>query len=237
MSTQPGSPGYGYAERRVDPIHYGSYLKEQAYKHLSIALFLSFFAVGIMVLAFPNPADAIPLYGIGAMVEFGIIMILFFSAIFGKQFSESTATIILNVFAVATGITLGFMVNIALGLNPMIVVYTFGVAGITIFSIYAYTSINKPDTSALQRRVMVFAILFMIVAFIGIFIWSNSPIFWLIFSGAGALLFAVFMYIDFARLERQEFNSPAMMALWLFYDIIFFIKYLLMFFMHLMGDR
>ena len=69
------------------------------------------------------------------------------------------------------------------------------------------------------------------------FIFSDNPLFYLVISGAGALLFAVFMYMDFARLERREFSSPAMMALMLFYDIIYFIKYLLELFVMIMGER
>lgn len=229
-----------YIGQRREMFDTGAYYREMAYRHLATALFISFLAIGAMAYFFPIDANgvisgtAFAIYGIGSLVEMGIIFFLLISMLFGRnQFSEGTALLILNIFAVATGLTLGFMVNIALFLDPMIIVYTFGTAGITVFSIYAYTSTRKPDVSGLYKKVMIFAILFMIFGFFGIFFLAGSPLFMLLFSGIGALLFAVFMYLDFARLERNEFRSPAMMALWLFYDIIFFIKYLLMFFIHL----
>ncbi|OLS21838.1 MAG: hypothetical protein HeimC3_33600 [Candidatus Heimdallarchaeota archaeon LC_3] len=204
-----------------------------AYRHLMVAMAIATVVIGIMTL-FPLK-DLIVIYSIGSMVEMGIIFLLLFATLFRKQFSESTAIIILNVFAVASAITLGFIVNYALGEAPAVVFMTFGIAFVTIFAIWAYTSTRKPDVSGMYKGVMIFAIIFILFSFLGIFFLQNWPFFYLIVSGGGALLFALFMYMDFARLERMEFNSPAMMALWLFYDIIFFIKYLLMFFLAMSG--
>ena len=205
-----------------------------AYRHLMIAMAIATVTIGLMTL-FPVQ-DLLVVYSIGSIVEMGIIFLLFFAAIFRKQFSESTAVIILNVFAVASAITLGFMVNLILKYgDPAVVFLTFGIAFVTIFAIWGYTSTRKPDVSGMYKGVMIFAIVFILFSFLGMFLLADWPFFYLIVSGGGALLFAIFMYMDFARLERMEFNSPAMMALWLFYDIIFFIKYLLMFLMAASG--
>ena len=126
--------------------------------------------------------------------------------------------------------------KISLGVHPAAAFLTFGITGVVVFSIWTYTRINKPDVSGMYKTVMILSIIFIVFAILGIFLWSGLEIFWLIISGVGALLFAVYMFMDFARLERMEFNSPAMMALWLFYDIIYFMKYLLMFLMQIMGN-
>ncbi|MHA2366157.1 MAG: Bax inhibitor-1 family protein [Candidatus Hodarchaeales archaeon] len=220
-----------YRYERPRPTHEFS-AKDMVYRHLSLALFLSFTVVGAMVL-FDVP---IWVYYIGSAVEFGIIILLVISSLFRQQFSESTALLILNVFAVATGITLGMLVKVLLILEPIVVVYAFGTAGITVFSMFAYTSAQKPDVAGWYKPVMIITILFLVFAFLGMFIFAGSPLFYLIVSGFGAFLFAIFLYMDLARLSRNEFHSPAMMALWLFYDIIFLLKYLLMFFYHLVAS-
>ena len=121
--------------------------------------------------------------------------------------------------------------------GAFIVGLTFGMAGVTVFAIYAYTSANKPDVSGMYKGVMIFSILFIIVMLLGFIFFSNNWLFNLVISGVGAILFAVYMYMDFARLERREFSSPAMMALFLFIDIIYFIEYLLQFLTLIMGER
>ena len=217
-------------------MYYGENLKQTAYRHLATALLIS----AVCILAINIFAPPIEIYYFASLVEGLIIFGLFFSALFRFQFSESTALLILNIFAIASSVTLGYLVYIVTNVladGTFIVFLTFGVAGVTVFGIYTYTSINKPDTTALQKRVLIFALIFIIFSFFGIFFLSGYSTFYLVYSGLGALLFALFMYIDFARLERQEFASPAMMALMLFYDIIYFIKYLLYFFIAASSDR
>ncbi|MHA1990655.1 MAG: Bax inhibitor-1 family protein [Candidatus Hodarchaeales archaeon] len=226
MYSQKYEPAHDYDPREV------------AYRHLATAMLISTVVVGLMTL-FPYQ-DLFAIYAVGSIVEIGIIFLLLFAGLFRKQFSESTALTILIVFAVASSITLGFLVNITLtdlSNGTAIVFGTFGLAGIVIFGIWTYTKTRKPDVSGMYKWVMIASLIFIIFAFFGMFFLANFPLFYLIISGVGALLFAVYMYIDFARLERYEFDSPAMMALWLFYDIIFFIKYLLMLMIQLFGDR
>lgn len=226
MYSQQYEPSYDYDPREV------------AYRHLATSMIIATIVIGLMTL-FPYQ-DLFVIYAIGSLVELGVIFLLLFAGLFRKQFSESTALTILIVFAVASSITLGFIVNIALSdlPNGMAIVFgTFGLSGVVIFGIWGYTKTNKPDVSGMYKWVMIASIIFILFAFFGIFFLADWNMFYLIISGVGALLFAVYMYMDFARLERYEFNSPAMMALWLFYDIIFFIKYLLMFMIQLFGDN
>ena len=228
-----GQPQYGYS---------GQDLKAIAYRHLTIAMTIAAFVIlAVNVIFFndyQNPTLVV-LYIIGSVVEIGILVVLFFAGLFRKQFSESTATLILNVFAVASSLSLAFLMVYymsALTNGIFIVTLTFGISAVVIFGNYAYTSINKPDTSGLQRIMFFVVIAFLIVSLLGFFIFSKSGLFYLIISGVGALIFAIYMYIDFARLERREFSSPAMMALMLFIDIIYFIEYLLQFLAMLMGN-
>ncbi len=226
---------------------YGNYsgvdIKQVAYRHLSVAMMIATFVVLAINIIFYNKATSpalLGLYVIGSIVEFGVIIVLLFAGLFRKQFSESTATILLYVFAVASSITLAFMVDYYLQTltnGAFIVTLTFGISTVVIFGIYTYTSVNKPDTTGLQRIMFFVVIAFLILFLIGFFIFSGSPLFYLVISGFGALIFAIYMYIDFARLERRQFSSPAMMALWLFYDIIFFIQYLLQFLAMFMGQQ
>lgn len=222
MYSQEYKPSYDYDPREV------------AYRHLATAMLISAVVIGIMTI-FPFQ-DLYFLYSIGSLVEIGIIFLLFFAGLFRKQFSESTALTVLLIFAIASSITFGFIINIALILEPMAVFLTFGTTGVVVFGIWTYARINKPNTSRAQKWAMIISILFLVFVLIGMFTFSSDPIFYLVLSGVGAFIFALYMYIDFARLERYEFNSPAMMALWLFYDIIYFMKYLLMFLLAIMGN-
>lgn len=198
-------------------------MKATAYRHLALAMLIAGVITGAIVfLDVP-----IWVYYIGLAVEFMVIIGLFIAALMRKQFSESTALAILNIFAVASGITLGFMVKVYLAIDPMIVFYGFGTSGVVIFGIYTYTSINKPNVSHLYKYMLVLVLAFLVLAIFGFIFMSNNWLFNLAISVFGAAIFALYMYIDFARLERGEFYSPAMMALMLFYDIIFFIKYML----------
>lgn len=238
----------GYNQPRYGNQRYGSFysgedIKQIAYRHLTVAMVIATFVVlAINIVFYNDPGNPVLLgiYAIGSLVEIGIILLLIVSVLFRKQFSESTATTLLYVFAVASSIALAYMVdliNFAYVNGGFIITLTFGISTVVIFGMYAYTSANKPDVSGLSRMMFWVVIAFLVVSIIGFFIWSNTPLFWLAYSGFGALIFAVFIYIDFARLERREFSSPAMMALWLFYDIIFFIQYLLQFLTLLMGQR
>ena len=231
---------YGYSQPQYG--YSGQDIKALAYRHLTIAMTISAFIIlAVNIIFYDSPTDPvlISLYMVGSFVEIGIILVLFFSFLFRKQFSESTATLLLNIFAVASSLSLAFIVDLyrnVLTNGMFIVTLTFGISAVVVFGMYAYTSANKPDTSSLQRIMFVVVIAFLVVSLLGFFIFSNSPIFYLLISGVGALIFAVYMYIDFARLERREFSSPAMMALMLFIDIIYFIQYLLQFLALFMGQ-
>lgn len=233
--------GYGYG-RQGGYYSYGEDLKVIAYRHLTTALLVATFVVLAINLIFHDPADPllVTLYIIGSIVEGGIILILIFSAFFRHQFSESTALTMLNIFAVASSLTLAYMVNVVtnyLSNGLQIVTLTFGISAVTVFGMYAYTSANKPDVTGWYKWVMVMAIAFIVLALIGMIFYSSNPFVYLLISIGGAALFAVFMYMDFARLERRQFSSPAMMALMLFYDIIYFVKYLLQILVMVMGER
>lgn len=216
-----------YTYQQPAPSQYGYDPKVIAYRHLTIAMLISTVVVAfVLFLGYNYPW----LYIIGAAGEGIFIFGLFFAALFNVNFSESTATLILNLFAIFSSITLGFLVYMIAYTDVMVVFYAFATTGIVVFGIYAYTSTQRPDVSGMYKTVLVLSIAFLIIAVLGIFFWTNSPWYYLFISGFGAFLFALYMYIDFARLERREFNSPAMMALWLFYDIIYFLKYILIFF-------
>ncbi len=232
---------YGYGQ----PSNYytGQDMKVIAYRHLAVAMTIaSFVILAINILFYNNYQDPllVGIYIIGSVVEGVILIGLFLAGLFRRQFSEGTATIILNVFAVASSISLAYLMvfyQSVLTNGFFIVTLTFGIATVVVFGLYAYTSANKPDTSGLQR-IMTFVIIgFLIFSLLGFFIFSNSSLFYLVISGVGALIFAIYMYIDFARLERREFSSPAMMALMLFIDIIYFIEYLLQFLAMIMGNE
>lgn len=232
----------GYNQPYYGNTYSGVDLKQIAYRHLTVALLIATFvvmAINIIFYNTPNDPVLLALYGVGTIVEIGIIFVLLFAGLFRKQFSESTSTMLLYVFAVASSIALAYMVDLYLTVlvnGAFIVTLTFGIATVVVFGSYAYTSANKPDTTGLSRMMFWIVIAFLVVSLVGFFIWSGSPLFYLAISGIGALIFAVFIYIDFARLERRQFTSPAMMALWLFYDIIFFIQYLLQFLALFMGQ-
>lgn len=206
-------------------------IKVEAYRHLGIALMLASITVGIMLwLDVP-----IILYWVGSAGEFIIIMILLFSALFRSQFSESTATILLYSFAICSSITLSLLVYIALALDVALVVGAVGTTTIVVLAAYLFSGHTYKRIGQITKLAIILVICFFILALFGFFFFSTDPVFYLIISLLGAAIFSIYMFIDFARLENRMFSSPALMALWLFYDIIYLLKELLMIFIYLFG--
>lgn len=206
-------------------------IKIEAYRHLGIALMLATITVGIMLwLDVP-----LALYWVGSAGEFIIIMILLFSGLFRTQFSESTATILLYSFAVCSSITLSLLVYIALALDVALVVGAVGTTTIVVLAAYLFSGHTYKRINQITKLVIVLVICFFILLLFGLFFYSADPVFYLIISLFGAAIFSIYMFLDFARLENRAFSSPALMALWLFYDIIYLLKELLLIFIYLFG--
>ena len=218
-------PGYGYREF----IHYD--LKSEAYRYLATAFILSSITVGLMlILDVP-----IILYYIGTFGELIIIGILFFAALFGSDFSESTATILLYSFAICSSITLSLLIGVGLAIDPLIVVGAVGVTSIVVLLAYFFSGKTYARIGQLSKIAVILVIFFLITSLFGLFMTSADPVFYFFISCFGAVIFSIYMFIDFARLENKAFSSPALMALWLFYDIIYLLKELLMIFIYLFG--
>ncbi|MFX0014399.1 MAG: Bax inhibitor-1 family protein [Promethearchaeota archaeon] len=217
---------------RMETRQYTGYdIKIEAYRHLGIALMLATITVGIMLwLDVP-----LALYWVGSAGEFIIIMILLFSGLFRTQFSESTATILLYSFAVCSSITLSLLVYIALALDVALVVGAVGTTTIVVLAAYLFSGHTYKRINQITKLVIVLVICFFILLLFGLFFYSADPVFYLIISLFGAAIFSIYMFLDFARLENRAFSSPALMALWLFYDIIYLLKELLLIFIYLFG--
>jgi FtsH-binding integral membrane protein len=209
-------------------------LKTEAYRHLSIALILASITVGVMLwLDVP-----ILIYWIGSAGEFIIIMILLFSALFRSQFSESNATILLYAFAVCSSITLSLLVYIALALDVALVVGAVGSTTVVVLAAYLFSGYTYKRINQITKLVIILVICFFVLMLFGFFFFSSDPLFYIIISGLGALIFSIYLFLDFARLENRAFSSPALMALWIFYDIIYLLKELLLIFIYLfVGGR
>ena len=221
----------------------GQDIKAIAYRHLATALIISTLVILAVNIIFGNnmyDPTLQSIYIIGSIVEVVILLAMVVISLFRMQLSESTATIILYVFAVASSLSFAYLIVAILQVyqnGAFLVTLSFGIGGVVTFGMYAYTSANKPDTTALQRKMFFVGIALFVFALIGyIFFSSWSPLD-LVMSGLFALFFAIYMYIDFARLERRQFSSPAFMALMLFIDIIYFIQNLLELLTLLMGQR
>ncbi|MFW9903943.1 MAG: Bax inhibitor-1 family protein [Candidatus Thorarchaeota archaeon] len=209
-------------------------IKVEAYRHLGIALILASITVGIM-LELDVP---IIFYWIGSAGEFLIIMILLFSALFRSQFSESTATILLYSFAICSSITLSLLVYIALALDIALVVGAVGTTTIVVLAAYLFAGHTYKRINQITKLVIILVICFFVLALFGFFLFSANPFFYFIISLFGAVIFSIYMFLDFARLENRAFSSPALMALWLFYDIVYLLKELLMIFIYIFaGSR
>lgn len=220
---------YQYGVRTREYVGYD--IKVDAYRHLGIALLLATITVGIMLwLDIP-----IFIYYLGAAGEFLIIMILLFTALFRSQLSESTTTILLYSFAVCSSITLSLLVYIALAFDIAIVVGAVGTTSVVVLAAYLFSGHTYRKINQLSRIAVILVICFLIVTLLGFFIFSAEPIFYFVISLFGAVIFSIYMFLDFARLENRAFSSPALMALWLFYDIIYLLKELLMIFIYLFG--
>ena len=67
----------------------------------------------------------------------------------------------------------------------------------------------------------------LVVWLVAIAVQDFYGIFYLIGGGISATILSLYLFIDFARLESNSYDSPSIMALWIFYDIIFLFKQLL----------
>lgn len=220
---------YYYETRTREYVGYD--IKVEAYRHLGIALLIASITVGVMLWL----GVRIEIYWIGAIGEFIIIMILLFSALFGSQLSESTATILLYSFAICSAVTLSLLVAIGLYLDPAIVVGAVGSTTVVILAAYLFSGRTYKKINQITTITFILVIGFLILALFGFFLFSENGLFYLILSVFGAIIFSIYMFLDFARLENRAFTSPALMALWLFYDIIYLLKELLLIFIYLFG--
>ncbi len=220
---------YQYRARTREYVGYD--IKVDAYRHLGIALLLATITVGVMLwLDIP-----IFLYYLGAAGEFIIIMILLFTALFRSQLSESTATILLYSFAICSSITLSLLVYIALAFDIAIVVGAVGSTSVVVLAAYLFSGHTYQRINQISKLAIILVICFLILTLFGFFIFSANPLFYFIISLFGAVIFSIYMFIDFARLENKAFSSPALMALWLFYDIIYLLKQFFMIFIYMFG--
>lgn len=206
-------------------------IKTEAYRYLSMALFIATLTVAIMI----SLGVPMELYYLGSAGEFIIIIILLFSGLFRIQFSERTATILLFSFAVCSAITLSLLVMIGIYLDPIIIAGPVGITTIIVLAAYYFSGQTYKKIDTISRIAVFLAIGFIIISLLGLFLFSSNPIFYLIVSAFGAVIFSIYLFIDMARLENRAFTSPALMALWLFYDIIFLLKELIIIFLYIFG--
>ena len=218
--------------QRYETREYTGYdIKTEAYRHLGMAFVLSTIVVSIMIyLDVP-----LLLYYIGSFGEFVIILVLLFGGLFRVNFSESTATILLYSFATCSSITLSLLVWIGLALDPLIVAGPVGITTVVTLGAYYFSGQTYEKLGSLSKIATILVIIFLIVGLLGLFFLSNDPVFYLLISAFGAGIFSLYLFIDMARLENRAFSSPALMALWIFYDIIYLLKELLYIFIYLFG--
>jgi len=107
-------------------------------------------------------------------------------------------------------------VYIGLALDPAIVIGAVGATTVVVLAAYLYSGHTYKKIGQISRIATILVILFLIFGLLGFFIFSINPLFYLIISAFGAVIFSIYMFIDFARLENRAFSSPAFMALWLF---------------------
>ncbi|MFW9777898.1 MAG: Bax inhibitor-1 family protein [Candidatus Heimdallarchaeota archaeon] len=221
--------GYYYPQQYRTQPRYD--IKVEAYRQLGIALLLGTMTVAVMVyLSVPTA-----LYWMGTIGEMLIIGILFFGMLFGTQFSENTAAILLYSFAICSSVTLSLIVYIGLFLEPAIVAGAVGSTTIVVLAAYLYSGSTINKIGSLMKIVTILVIFFLIFALLGFFLFSSDPMFFFIFSVFGAIIFSIYIFIDFARLENRMFSSPSLMALWLFYDIVYFLRQILMVLIYMFG--
>lgn len=212
----------------------GKDIRSEALRHLAFAMILATVIVGVLLEL--GIETILPFYYIGAAGEFAIIIVLFVSGLFRHEFSETTATILLYSFVVCSSITLSLLVWVGLAINPLAIVGAVGTTTIVVLVAYLMADKTYQKIAQIQRLALILVIIFFVVAIIGFFMASGNPMFYLIISAFSAVIFTIYLFIDFARLENRAFNSPALMALWLFYDIIYLLKQLIWIFLALMGD-
>jgi FtsH-binding integral membrane protein len=211
---------YGY-ERK----HRYLYIRDirlEAYRHLSQSLILASVLVAFLIQM--GIEKILGLLFLGLVGELGIFFYLYLARITHKPHNEATATFLLYLFVVCSSVTLSLFVWAALQISPLMIYGSIGITAVIILLAYLNADRTYKHIGVLTKSVIVLISLFFSL-FMLIFIFARSnPIFYLLSSLFNATIFSIYIFIDLARLEKRDFTSPALMALWLFFDIVLLLK-------------
>ncbi|MHA2249612.1 MAG: Bax inhibitor-1 family protein [Candidatus Kariarchaeaceae archaeon] len=210
---------YYQQQYQYDP-QYVETIQQIVLEKLSIGLIIGAITAWAVVALNASPIFA----GIAFLVEIVAIIGYFFAR------SESTIETLYYMFVGSTSVLLGFTFQAILGStsNGMdIIAVAFGITAMVVGGTYYYTSTRLPDTTRLQRIILPISLLFIFFFIMSIFINIGSIGFFLL-SIFGAVLFSLYLYMDFARLMRGDIGrSPARLAWSLYWDILLVFRYVL----------
>jgi hypothetical protein len=193
-----------------------------AYRHLMFSFILATLIVIYMInLGIEKIAS---LYLLGAIGELFVFFYLFFARITHKKLNEVSAAILLYTFVVCSSVTLSLVIYLAFKVNP--VMAAGALTACTIVVIFAYLSSYRvyKHIPTLTKIVTVLIEVFFAFIFIGYLLLSDNPYYYLFSSLFSSIIWAIYLFIDFSRLENRDFRSPAIMALWVFFDLVYLLK-------------
>ncbi len=211
-----------YRHEKIQQYYYIRDIRIEAYRHLAQSLIFASILVAILIQM--GIEKILGLLFLGVIGELGIFFYLYLARITHKPHNETATTFLLYAFVVCSSISLSLFVWAALQVSPLVVAGSVGITAVVVMFAYLNADRTYKHIDSLLRSVIVLVSLFFSL-FLMIFILdSDNPIFYFLSSLFNATIFCIYIFIDFSRLEKRDFHSPALMALWLFFDIVLLLK-------------
>lgn len=196
------------------------------FQHLIVSFLLASLIIGI-ALELEDINKFAHLYIIGTLGEVLIFIFLFLGRMTRKPIGERSAVVMLYSFVICSSLAITLLLYIVLKTNPLGVVSAVFITTIILILAILSSKETLEHLNTIFSLIMGLFGLGLVVWLIAIATQDFYSIFYLISGGISAAILSLYLFIDFARIESNSYDSPAIMALWIFYDIIFLFKQLL----------
>ncbi|PSM53090.1 BAX inhibitor (BI)-1 like protein (UPF0005 domain) [Campylobacter blaseri] len=154
-----------------------------------------------------------------------LFLIVELGLLFGMQFAvrkgkNSVALTLLFAFTFITGLTLGPILNMYIGMGAAhVVTQAFVTTAVAFGGLTLYAMNTKTDFSSWAKPLFYALIGVIIVSLLNVFLFK-SPMGSLVISGITAILFSAYILFDTQNIIRGRYDSPIMAAVGMYLNIL-----------------
>jgi FtsH-binding integral membrane protein len=169
------------------------------------------------------------------IVMFGGLALSVFAQVRVFRMKPAAGGLLLAIYAIAIGFVLTPLIAVSLAVNPLSILYAFGIAAI-MFACMALFGYNTTKNLGFLGRFLFIGMIGLVLVGIASFIWPLGDTFATIVCAVGVLVFALFTAYDMQFLknaygqtgdERQKNQLAILGALHLYISFVAMFQYLL----------